>query len=57
MFFATKYHYLGPISYLIFWKILWQQGKKKGSATLLFLGENGPKLSEEICLEIAMFRQ
>jgi hypothetical protein len=31
--------------------------KKKGSASLLFLGENGPKPSEEICLEIALFRQ
>jgi hypothetical protein len=37
---------------------LWQQGqKKKASASLLFLGENGPKPSEEICLEIALFSQ
>jgi hypothetical protein len=41
--FATKYHYLGPISFFIFWQNLWQQGKKKGSASLLFLGENGQK--------------
>jgi hypothetical protein len=31
--------------------------KEKGSASLLLLGENGPKPSEEICLEIALFRQ
>jgi hypothetical protein len=43
MFFATKYHYLGPISFFIFWQNLWQQEKKKGRASLLFIGEKWPK--------------
>jgi hypothetical protein len=56
--FCNKISLSGSHQLLIFWQNLWQQEKKKkGSANLLFLGENGPKPSEEICLEIAMFRQ
>jgi hypothetical protein len=44
-----------PSAFLSFGKIWGNRKKKrKGSASLLLLGENGTKPSEEICLEIAI---